>query len=111
MEIITQMVLTEACNFIFTQWKGEAMTGIIVFLITYFLMKKRIQHYKELSEIYEQELKKTCSEISEIKRLVTILKDDHDKAALFKKIEELVTKKLSRRKPKQKQKTKYTINF
>lgn len=104
MDIISQTLLTTVLDTLLKNWRVETMIAIIVFLLTYYFMQKRINKYKliakanqQLVEKYEQDMKtalqglKTCHEaFEEIKQLLLRVKEKQDREILLEEIQKIV---------------------
>ena len=45
MEIITQTFISFILDTFLKEWRAETMIALIVFLLTFYLMRKRVEHY------------------------------------------------------------------
>lgn len=104
MDIITQTFLTTVIDTFLKEWRAETMIAIIVFLLTYYFMQKRINKLKQtienqerLIKKYEQDTENTIKELKtfhnavlEMKNILTNYKDKQDKEILLQQIENIV---------------------
>ncbi len=103
MDIISQFLANELLNYFITEWRVETMLALIVFLLTYFFMQKRIKHYKKLSEIYAQDINKTSEMLKEchlalvdIKNILQQEKDKIDKENLLNELKDIINDTLQK---------------
>ena len=65
MEIITQTFISFILDTFLKEWRAETMIALIVFLLTFYLMRKRVEHYKILSELYMRDVIKATQTLKE----------------------------------------------
>lgn len=101
MEIITQTLISTVFDTLIKEWRAETMIGVIVFLLTYYFMQKRVNHYRILSELYQKdvetaiaELKKVHEVFTEIKNTLQNVKDERDRKILLQQFETIVKNSL-----------------
>lgn len=101
MEILTQTIIEEYLKYFLQNWRIETMIAIIVFLITFYFMDKKINYYKFLNECYEELLKETCyrtenisQKVEDIKTIALKIKEKDDREKLLKEIREIVQKEI-----------------
>lgn len=102
MDILSQTLFSDFLDFLLKNWRAETMIGIIVFLLTYYLMNSQTKTYKRLAELYKKdviavtECLKTCHQtFLDIKQTLLQIKEKQDKEILLNHIERIVEEKIS----------------
>ena len=103
MDIISQFLVNEILNYFITEWRAETMIALIVFLLTFYIMRGKVEHYKILAELYSrdvvnatQTLKESHKALSEIKSVLQNEKDKIDRKNLLNEVQNIVNRALEK---------------